>query len=188
MTDMQSSTPKRMGRKPKFDYTSEEFLARISDLAKKGYTDKEIAFTIGLSWQKFSERKSEYSEIRDALSRARAQINTIVRGAFLKTALGGRMVRTTQYVQKRCECRGNDPKCEICDGTGWITPDQHKVVTETELAPNLMAQQRWLMNYDTDWKRRVKDETDDDIPKDISKGIDVEEWIRKEIEENGNKS
>ena len=173
------STPKRKGRKPKFDYTGEEFLTRISDLAKKGYTDREIAFAIGLSEQKFSERKSEYSEIRDALSRARAQINTIVRAAFLKTALGGRLVRTTQYVQKRCECKGNDPNCEICDGDGWITPAKNRIVTETELAPNLAAQQRWLMNYDSDWKKKVEG-IDEETENSTVDGFDIEVTFNKQ--------
>ena len=102
----QSSKPKRMGRKPKFDYTGEDFLSKISELARKGYTDREIAFSIGLNGSTFSEKKSEFKEIAETLSHARAQINSIVRAAFLKTALGGRMVRTTQYVQRRCECKG----------------------------------------------------------------------------------
>ena len=169
--------PKKIGRKPKFDYTGAEFLNQISSLASKGYTDKEIAYSIGLNGSTFSEKKSEHPEIAEALSRARAHTNTIVRAAFLKTALGGRIVRTTQYVQKRCECKGQDKECPICDGTGWITPDQHKVVTETELAPNLMAQQRWLMNYDTEWKNRVTGESDDNG--NSFEGFDIEVTFNK---------
>ena len=52
----QSSKPKRMGRKPKFDYTGEDFLSKISELARKGYTDREIAFSIGLNGSTFSEK------------------------------------------------------------------------------------------------------------------------------------
>lgn len=167
----QSSQPKRVGRKPKFDYTGEEFLSRISDLARKGYTDREIAYTIGLSEEELCRKKSAIPQIAQALSHARAQVNSIVRAAFLKTALGGRTVRTTQYVQKKCECGGKKPDCPICDGTGWITPEQHKVVTEVELAPNLMAQQRWLMNYDSDWKKKVKGTDDEET---AVEGIDIQ--------------
>lgn len=35
------------GRKPKFDYTSEDFLSLVESYAKKGFTDKEIAYEIG---------------------------------------------------------------------------------------------------------------------------------------------
>ena len=37
------------GRKPKFDYTSEDFLSLVESYAKKGFTDKEIAYAIGFS-------------------------------------------------------------------------------------------------------------------------------------------
>lgn len=178
----QSNQPqkKKGGRKPKFDYTSENFLNRISDLAKKGYTDREIALTIGLSEQKFSEKKSGISEISETLSRARSQLNSIVRAAFMKTALGGRIVKTTQYVQKRCECKGKEPDCEICNGSGWITPTQNRVVTETELAPNFNAQHRWLMNYDEDFKKRVleknTDKDDESAPRTLTKEEAKELW------------
>ena len=76
------------GRKPKFDYTSEDFLSLVESYAKKGFTDKEIAHAIGLSPQKFSEKKSTYSELSDVLSRARCTINSLVRAKFLAMALG----------------------------------------------------------------------------------------------------
>lgn len=37
------------GRKPKFDYTSKDFLSSVESYAKKGFTDKEIAFAIGMN-------------------------------------------------------------------------------------------------------------------------------------------
>ncbi len=164
------SIPKQQGRKPKYDYSSKEFLDRIGEYAKRGFTDGEIALSLGINQTYFSELKGMHPEIPETLTRMRAQVNGLVRAAFLKTALGGRLVRTTQYVQKRCECKGNDPKCEICDGTGWITPTQHRCITETELAPNLMAQQRWLMNYDSDWKKKSSGEDDESVVT----GIDIQ--------------
>lgn len=43
------------GRKPKFDYTSEDFLL-VESYAKKGFTDKEIAYAIG-SCRKLSAKR-----------------------------------------------------------------------------------------------------------------------------------
>ena len=43
------------GRKPKFDYTSEDFLSLVESYAKKGFTDKEIAYAIGILPQTFCE-------------------------------------------------------------------------------------------------------------------------------------
>ena len=56
---------------------------------------------------------------------------------------------------------------------GWITPDQHKVVTEVELAPNLQAQNRWLMNYDPDWKKKVNG-IDEETEDNTVDGYDIE--------------
>lgn len=178
MARAKKENPKKAGRVPKFDYTGKDFLDKISDLAKRGHTDQEIAFAIGLNKSTFSEKKSEHPEIKEALSHARAQINSIVRAAFLKTALGGRLVRTTQYVQRKCECKGQDPECPICGGGGWITPEQNRIVTETELAPNLMAQQRWLMNYDTDWKKKVNG-IDEETEESAVEGFDIEVTFNK---------
>lgn len=173
----------KAGRKPKYDYTSESFLSMIADYAKRTCTDTEIAQNIGLSVSEFCKKKTEFPQIAQTLSHARSGINTVVRGTFLKTALGGRLIKTYSYVQKRCECRGNDPKCPICDGTGWITPEQHRVVTETEQAPNPMVQIRWLMNYDTDFRKRTKGEADDELPQNIQKGVDIKDWLKKELED-----
>ena len=106
-----------------------------------------------------------------------------MRGSFYKAAIGGRLLKQYSYVQKKCECKGQDPECPICDGTGWITPEQHRVVTEVEQAPNVMAQNRWLMNYSEEWRKRTKGETDDDIPQNIQKGVDIKDWLKKEMED-----
>ena len=60
------------GRKPKFDYRGEEFLSQVETYAKKGFTDREIAFALGLNPTYFYEMKSKYSEITDVLARGRA--------------------------------------------------------------------------------------------------------------------
>ena len=75
MAEKQSTEQKKMGRKPKYDYTSQEFLDQIASYAKQGFTDKEIALSIGLSPQKFYEKKGEISELSDTLAHARASLN-----------------------------------------------------------------------------------------------------------------
>lgn len=167
-----------MGRKPKFDYTSEEFLSKVEAYARNGYTDGEIALLLGLAPQYFSEKKSAISEISETLSRARAQVNSLVRTAFLKTAIGGRTVRQVRYIEKLCECKGKNKDCPVCKGKGWYTSDTERQVVETELAPNLMAQQRWLMNYDPDWKNRVNG-IDEDSESSTVEGYDIEVTFNK---------
>lgn len=43
----ESQKSKHTGRKPKLDYKSEEFLSQVETYAKKGFTDKEIALSLG---------------------------------------------------------------------------------------------------------------------------------------------
>lgn len=148
------------GRPPLYDYDSPEFVARVDKLARKGMTDAEIASELGISATTFGRVKTEVLEVSEVLSRARLQINATVRGAYLRSALGGRRVRVEQYIEKRCACRGKDPDCELCDGTGWITPEQHRVVTDTELAPSINAQERWLMTHDEEWREKSSQKID----------------------------
>ena len=85
----ESQKKSKGGRKPKYDYKSEEFLSLVESYAKKGFTDKEIAAALGIGPQLFSKKKSEINELSDVLSRARNAINALVRAKFLAMALGG---------------------------------------------------------------------------------------------------
>ena len=42
----ESQDKSKRGRKPKYDYKSEEFLSLVESYAKKGLTDKEIVRTL----------------------------------------------------------------------------------------------------------------------------------------------
>lgn len=95
----ESQKKSKGGRKPKYDYRSEEFLSLVESYAKKGFTDKEIACAIGIAPQFFSEKKSEIPELSDVLSRARSAINALVRAKFLAMALGG--IKTKSVTRRR---------------------------------------------------------------------------------------
>ena len=89
MSNSESQNKKgKGGRKPKFDYTSEDFLLIVKSYAKKGFTDKEIAHAVGILPQTFCEKKSRYPELSEVLSRARCALNSLVRAKFLAMALG----------------------------------------------------------------------------------------------------
>lgn len=168
----------RGGRKPKFDYTSEDFLSLVESYAKKGFTDKEIAYSLGLSPQTFSEKKSEYHELSEVLVRGRATITAAVRAKYLAMAMGGVKVKseTRRFVQEKCHCMGEDKKCLDCGGTGWVTLTDKAIVQETisELAPSLQAQSVILYHYDPDWKN-VERKQDDDEDNEVD--IDESKWI-----------
>lgn len=170
MGNSESQKSKHTGRKPKFDYKSEEFLSQVETYAKKGFTDKEIAFALGLCPQTFSEKKSEHCELSEVLARGRATITAAVRAKFLAVALGG--IKTKSTIVRKLK-----------DQNGNLTGEEELQVSESELAPNLQAMSVWLYHHDEEWRKveRRQDE-DEDVPHDTTKGVDIDAWIRKEVE------
>lgn len=135
-------TKKKTGRKPLYDYKSEEFLSRIEEYAKKGFADKEIAFELDLDPTTFSKRKSEFDQLSQALSRGRARVNSIVRQRYLALGLGG--IKTKRVTKQKSKF-----------------PDDFddKIVfeEETELPPNATVLANWLFNHDEEWRKKVID-------------------------------
>lgn len=164
----ESQKKSKGGRKPKYDYRSEEFLSLVESYAKKGFTDKEIACAIGLTPQFFSEKKSEIIELSDALSRARSAINALVRAKFLAMALGG--IKTKSVTRRRLK-----------DKDGNLLDETEECVVESELAPNLSAQATWLRHYDTEWRKVQRGEdSEEDTAEDGS--ISIDKWIKDNTE------
>lgn len=157
------------GRKPKFDNKSEEFLSQVETYAKKGFTDKEIAFALGLAPQTFCEKKSEYTELAEVLARGRATVTATVRAKFLAMALGG--IKTKSTVVRKLK-----------DQNGNLTGEEELQVSESELAPNLQAMSVWLYHHDEEWRKveRRLDE-DADIPQDIDHGVSIDSWIKDKL-------
>lgn len=164
------NTGKRAGRKSKFDYTSEDFLSTVETYAKKGFTDKEIAYALGLEPETFCRLKGELNQLSQVLSHGRATITATVRAKFLSMAIGG---TKTKSVTIR----------KLKDKDGNLTGEEEIQSIESELAPNLHAQSVWLYHYDEDWRKveRKQDEDANDIPTDIDKGIDIDSWIKDQV-------
>lgn len=121
--------------KPKYNYRSKEFLDQIEAFAKKGLTDKEIALSIGITPQYFSEKKDKIHELSEVLTRARAMINSIVRQKYLSIGLGG--IKTKSITK---------------NSNGEIIQE-----TESELPPNPSILNTWLFHNDEDWRKSVID-------------------------------
>lgn len=160
---------KRAGRKPKFDYTSEDFLSVVESYAKKGFTDKEIAFALGIEPETFYRKKSEFGQLNHVLTRGRSTITAAVRAKFLSMALGGIKTKSTTIRKLK-------------DKDGNLTGEEEIQSIESELAPNLHAQSVWLYHYDEDWKKTERRQDEEaDIPSDIDKGIDIDSWIKDQV-------
>lgn len=153
----------RGGRKPKYDYKSEEFLSQVESYAKKGLTDKEIACALRITPQLFSEKKAELIELSEVLSRARCAITGIVRAKFLAMALGG--IKTKSVTRRRLK-----------DKDGNLLDETEECVIESELAPNLSAQATWLRHYDSEWRRVQRGEEPEEDNTEAG-SIDIDKWI-----------
>ena len=129
------------------DYKSEEFLSQVEMYAKKGFTDREIAFALGLSPQTFCEKKNEHSELCEVLARGRATITAAVRAKFLAMALGG--IKTKSTVVRKLK-----------DQDGNLTGEEELQVSESELAPNLQAMSVWLYHHDEEWRKKEVSKVD----------------------------
>lgn len=170
MSNSESQNTKgKGGRKPKFDYTSEDFLSLVESYAKKGFTDKEIAFAVGIRPETFCVKKNEYAQLSQVLARGRALVTSTVRAKFLAMALGG--IKTKSTVVRK-----------LRDTEGKLTGEEELQVSESELAPNLQAMSVWLYHHDEDWRKiERKQDEDADIPTDIDHGISIDSWIKDKL-------
>lgn len=174
--------------KPKYDYNGDSFYEEILALAMQGLTDAEIAdsLTNSLSPEAFcrmkngnydgwtkrqNEKRSE--RICQVLARGRRKINAIVRGAYLKSAIGGKKIKSETKVIRRVK---------FPDGSFSDAEDVQTSSTEQELPPNIQALSTWLFHHDEEWRKIAKGESDDNIPTDLDKGVDIDAWIKEQIE------
>ena len=182
-----------MARPPKFDYDSDDFYDEILALSMQGLTDAEIAdnledkFKTSLSpevfccmkngtYEAWSEEENERRSARlsKVLARGRRKINSIVRGAYLKAALGGKKLKNKSTTTRRMR---------LPDGTLTDSEDIQTTVSEIEQAPNMQALSTWLYHHEEEWRKVEKKQEDDedDVPHNTTKGVDIDAWIRKEV-------
>jgi hypothetical protein len=154
-----------MSGKPKFNYDDDAFYMEIMANAMKGLTDSQISFALEdkfnqtLTAEVFSKMKNgkyegwdeEQNKVRggrlsQALAHGREKINSIIRGSYLKAALGGKMIHSKSTVVRRIR---------LSDGTETDNQEVQETNSEQELAPNLQALSTWLFNHDLEWKKAV---------------------------------
>lgn len=183
-----------MARPPKFDYESDDFYDEILALAMQGLNDAEIADALGdrfgqsLDPETFNCMKNgnyinwsdEENERRSArlikvLARGRRKTTSLVRGAYLKGALGGKKVKSKTVVTRKLRV----------DGVYTDDVEIQTSETETEMPYNMQALATWLYHHDPEWRKvqRKQDTEASEIPIDVKKGVDIEAWIKKEVEQ-----
>ena len=185
-----------MARPRKFDYDSDDFYDEILALSMQGLTDAEIADALedrfGQSldpetftsmkngnYHRWSDQENEQRSARivKALARGRRKTNTLVRGAYLKGALGGKKIKTRTVVTRRLKLDG-------------IYTDDEEIQTsetESEMPYNMQALATWLYNHDEEWraktnKKREEQAEEKDAPRTLTKEEAKELWSQLENE------
>ena len=115
-----------MARLKKFDYDSDDFYDEIIGIAMQGLTDAEIVDSladklgVSLSPEAFSSMKNgcyvNWTETENqrrsarfikVLARGRRKITSIVRGAYLKGALGGKKIKSKTVLRRQLRIGGD---------------------------------------------------------------------------------
>lgn len=169
--------------KPKYDYDSDEFYRLIEESASRQmmenniFFDKYIAEDLGLRDTTFSDMKNgEYREwteeenrrrksrINEVLTRARGAAEPMVWKAILDMGLG--------------KVQGQDITFEKVNGQ--VSDAQR--ITVHKLPPNLQALTVWLRHHSKRWREIENGIESNEVPQNVSKGIDIEAWINNQIE------
>ena len=135
------------GAKQKFDFSDPQNILRIEGWARDGLDDKQIAVNIGYNETYFSELKSKFSELAEAIKRGRAPLDTIVESALLRRARG-----TTLNVEQAFKCKKvwRDENGNRCEEEIIKT-----VVLKQDVAPDVGAIAFWLKNRKPDiWNKQ----------------------------------
>lgn len=173
--------------RPKYDYDSEDFYRRIRKSAERQMRDshiiwdKVIAKDLSLNERTFSEMKrGEYRHwsesenetrrrrINEVLSEAEESFTPEVWKMILEMGLGNAESQDTVF--------------DVVDGKA----KNSQRVTVHKLPPNLGALQLWLRHHSKTYRgvESGKADNDDDVPTEISHGVDIDKWIEKEVSDD----
>ncbi len=120
------------GRKSKYEEYVRPRLEDIKKWAESGATEKEISTALGIALSTFSDYKTKYSELTDALRTGRQKVVLDIKAALLRKALG------FEYEEKRgVQKNGQTANVEIF---------------KRYSPPDTTAAAMLLRNYDTEWK------------------------------------
>lgn len=165
------------------DYDSEEFYQEVYGYAFQGAKDEEIADFLEISPQHFNKMKNGTYEgwadadkvarsekLKEVLERARRKVNFVVRGRYLKAALGGIKIKSKTTIRKKLRIDGH------------YTDDEEIQTTEneSETSPNVAALATWLYHHDKEWRSIQRGEENNNVQR-SEIGIDIERWIAKEV-------
>lgn len=161
--------------KPKFDFDDEQNLIRIEGWARDGLDDKQIAANIGYSEAHFSVLKGKLPKLSKALKNGRAPIDFAIESKIYRKAMGMKVLVQQAIKVKDVYFDEEGRRCE---------KERVEIVElEQEVPPDTTAGIFWLKNRKPEqWNRSApRVDNDDDIPSNIERGINIEEWIKHKL-------
>lgn len=164
--------------KPKFDFKDMQNIIRIEGWARDGLDDKQIAANIGYNETYFYELKAKIPELSEALARGRAPLEFAVESKVYRRAIGGTVKRQQAVKVKDVYFDEEGRRCER---------ERVEVVDlEDELPSDMSAAFFWLRNRKPKvWNKPMPKEDDEtSVPKNINKGIDIDKWIKGQIDDS----
>lgn len=187
---------------PNHNYDSKEFYTLLEKYASVCQYDKDVATLLDLEDTTFSRMKRGIYEgwneeqnkrrgerISQVLLRARANAVMLVKNNIFRLGIGKATVKSRSVKANaiHCDCKGKDPMCPKCWGSGWIKDEENGVViqeTEQQVAPNLAAMQLWLRHHDPNYRKVERgEEPDGQGTLDPKQGVDMMSWLKREMEE-----
>ena len=123
-------------------------------------------------WTK-EENQRRSARIVKELAHGRAKVLGIVRGRYLKAALGGIKIKG-KVTKKRYNIING-----IKDEDNMV---MEEVNSEQETAPNMQALANFLYHHDPQFRNIQKGIEDDDILIKVKNGISIGAWLQKENE------
>lgn len=123
------------------------------------------------------ENKRRSARISQELAHGRAKVLGIVRGRYLKAALGGIKIKGS-VTRKRYNIVDGEKKLDN------MVVEETESVSET--APNMQALANWLYHNDTEFRNIQKGIEDGEINIKVKNGVSISAWLEKENEEEKN--
>lgn len=182
--------------KPLFDYDGEDFYRQIRELAMKGCSDTQIGVMLtnesgnhlGMStfssmkngkYERWSdeENKRRSAKIVEVLAQARQTINTAMRATYIQMALGKVKTKAVTTTTRHLVVNGEQTEDELVQTSETVQ----------EHAPNMQAIATWLYHHDEEWRKVHDGDIDEDMPTNVTEGVDIDSWIKKELAEVNNK-
>lgn len=129
-----------MARLPKYNDYVKPRLKEISEWARAGATNEEIASALGVGYSSFCSYIGKYQELSDSLKEARKSGVPEVKNALYRRAVGFEYEEKKTYMKK--------------DEDGQM--HQYVEITKKQALPDIAAIQTYLRNYSDGFRDRDK--------------------------------